>query len=68
LTFGLGKPEDGTTLTVEITWPSGQKDTITNLKPNQSIVIQEGKGVTSQEPITFVHTPPAASPSPTPAS
>jgi len=64
LTFGLGKPEDGTTLTVEITWPGGQKDTISNLKPNQSIVVQEGKGVTAQEPIIFVHTPPQPSPSP----
>jgi hypothetical protein len=67
LTFGLGKPEDGTTLTVEITWPGGQKDTISNVKPNQSIVVQEGKGLTSQEPIIFVH-PPSASPTPTPSS
>src|SRR4029079_10708438 len=66
LTFGLGKPEEGTTLTLEITWPGGQKDTISNLKPNQSIVVQEGKGVTAQEPIIFVRTPPT--PSPTPAS
>jgi len=64
LTFGLGKPEDGTTLTLDITWPGGQKDTITGLKPNQSIVVQEGKGVTAQEPIIFVHTPPAPSPTP----
>src|SRR5678816_2060595 len=68
LTFGLGKPEDGTTLTLEITWPGGQKDTISNLKPNQSILVQEGKGVTAQEPIIFVHTPPAPSPSPSPSS
>src|ERR1044072_6282588 len=65
LTFGLGKPEEGTTLTLEITWPGGQKDTISNLKPNQSIVVQEGKGVISQAHIIFVHTPPAPSPSPT---
>jgi hypothetical protein len=65
LTFGLGKPEEGTTLTLEITWPGGQKDTISNLKPNQSIVVQEGKGVTSQEPIIFVRT---LSPSPSPTS
>ena len=56
LTFGLGKPEDGTTLTLEITWPGGQKDTIPNLKPNQSIVVQEGKGVTNSEQIVFVRT------------
>ena len=66
LTFGLGKPEEGTTLTLEITWPGGQKDTITNVKPNQSIVVQEGKGIATQEPIIFVRTPPAPSPTPTP--
>jgi len=68
LTFGLGKPEEGTTLTLEITWPGGQKDTISNLKPNQSIVVQEGKGVTAQEPIIFVRTPPTPSPTPTPST
>jgi len=65
LTFGLGKPEEGTTLTLEITWPGGQKETIPNLKPNQSLVVLEGKGITLQEPIVFVRTPPAPSPSPT---
>ena len=64
LTFGLGKPEEGTTLTLEITWPSGQKDRIADIKPNQSIVVQEGKGVVSSEPIVFVRTP-APQPSPT---
>src|SRR5678815_221734 len=70
LTFGLGKPEEGTTLTLEITWPGGQKDSISNLKPNQSIVVQEGRGVTAQEPIIFVRTPPtpALSPTPTPST
>lgn len=65
LVFGLGKPEEGTTLTIEITWPGGQKDRIADVKPNQSITIQEGKGVTSTEPIVFVRTPPTPSPSPT---
>jgi hypothetical protein len=65
LTFGLGKPEEGTTLSLEISWPGGQKETIPNIKPNQSLVVLEGKGVTNQEPIVFVRTPPAPSPSPT---
>ena len=65
LTFGLGKPEEGTTLNIEISWPGGQKETITNVKPNQSVVVLEGKGITNQEPIVFVRTPPAPSPSPT---
>jgi hypothetical protein len=64
LVFGLGKPEEGLTLTVEITWPSGQRDTASNVKPNQSLVIEEGKGVTTSAPIVFVPVP-AASPSPT---
>jgi hypothetical protein len=53
LTFGLGKPEEGVTLTVEIFWPGGQKDRIADIKPNHSIVVQEGKGVIASEPIVF---------------
>jgi hypothetical protein len=63
MTFGLGKPEEGMTLSLEINWPGGQKDRITDLKPNQSITVQEGKGVIASEPIVFVRTPP---PTPTP--
>ncbi len=66
LTFGLGKPEEGTTLTLEITWPGGQKDIIPNIKPNQSLVVLEGKGITLQEPIVFVRTPATPSSTPTP--
>jgi len=66
LVLGLGKPEEGLTLTVEITWPSGQRDTASNVKPNQSLVIEEGKGVTTSAPIVFVPIP-AASPSPSPS-
>jgi hypothetical protein len=64
LTFGLGKPEEGTTLTVEVTWPGGQKETITDLKPNLFVTVQEGKGVTTSEPIVFVRAAPQPSPSP----
>jgi hypothetical protein len=42
------------TLTLEITWLTGQKDTLTNVQPNQSLTVQEGKGVTGVEPISFV--------------
>jgi hypothetical protein len=38
---------------LEITWPGNQKETIPNIKPNQAVVVTEGKGVTSQEPIVF---------------
>lgn len=64
LVFGLGKPEEGLTLTVEIVWPGGQRETVPNVKPNQSITIQEGKGVTASNQIAFVL---GASPSPSPA-
>ncbi len=64
LTFGLGKPEDGTTLSLEITWPSGQKQTISEIKPNQFITVQEDKGVTSAQQIVFAPAPPQPSPSP----
>jgi hypothetical protein len=64
LVFGLGAPEEGRTLSLEIVWPGGQKDTISDLKPNQSLTVQEGKGVISAAPIVFARA--AATPSPTP--
>jgi hypothetical protein len=45
LTFGLGKetqPE-----VVEITWPSGQKDSLKNLKANATYIVQEGGRIIS---------------------
>src|SRR6201988_5310633 len=65
LTFGLGQPEEGRTLSLEIAWPSGQVDTITDVKPNQSITVQEGKGVVTSAPIVFAKPAPSPSPSPT---
>ena len=66
LVFGLGKPDEGLLLTIEIAWPGGQKETIANIKPNQSVVIQEGKGVASASQIVFVPVPtPSPSVSPT---
>ncbi len=61
LVFGLGAPEEGRTLSLEIVWPSGQKDTLTDIKPNQSVTVQEGKGITSAAAIVF------ARPAPTPS-
>jgi len=49
LTFGLGKPEEGKTVSLEIVWPSGQKDSISNIKPNQFITVKEGKGIISAQ-------------------
>ncbi len=57
LTFGLGKPEEGKIVSLEIVWPSGRKERLTAIKPNQFITLQEGKGVVSAQPIVF--SPPA---------
>jgi hypothetical protein len=53
LTFGLGKPDAGKSVTLEIVWPSGHKDSLPNIKPDQFITVQEGKGVISAQPIEF---------------
>jgi hypothetical protein len=53
LTFGLGKPEEGKTVDLEIVWPSGQKDTVAKVKPNQFITVKEGQGIVSALPILF---------------
>jgi predicted secreted protein len=65
LVFGLGKPEEGLSLSLEVVWPGGHRENIAEVKPNQAITIQEGKGVTASNPIVFVPAP-TSSPSPTP--
>jgi len=65
--FGLGAPEDGRMLSLEIAWPSGGRDTITDLKPNQSITVLEGKGITNATPIVFAKPAPTPSPQASPA-
>jgi enediyne biosynthesis protein E4 len=56
LTFGLGKPESGKTVSLEIVWPSGRKDTIPDIRPNQFITVKEGKGIISAQPLVLVKT------------
>ena len=41
--FGLGKAEKVDLL--EIRWPSGQIDTLKDVKPNQVIYVKEGEGI-----------------------
>ena len=67
IVFGLGAPEEGKTLSLDIIWPSGQKDTISDVKPNQSITVEEGKGLLSAAPIVFSKPAPTPTPTPTPA-
>jgi hypothetical protein len=51
LTFGLGKAEKAQT--IEITWPNGVKQTLSDVAANQELTIEEGKGITSASPIVF---------------
>ena len=46
LTFGLGA--DQAVAALEIEWPSGAKQKLTNISANQGITIEEGKGIVSQ--------------------
>jgi len=52
VTFGLGKSDK--VPRVEVTWPSGRVDTMTDVNANQEIVIQEGKGIISAQPVMLV--------------
>jgi hypothetical protein len=47
--FGLGRAAKIDRL--EIHWPSGQTEALTNLSPNQILTITEGKGVTARTPL-----------------
>ncbi|HEX4486556.1 MAG TPA: CRTAC1 family protein [Terriglobales bacterium] len=51
LTFGLGKPQEGKTAGLTIEWPSGKKDSVPNIKPNQFLTVKEGKGIISSQEI-----------------
>ncbi len=46
LHFGLGS---ATTVSLEIRWPNGNQETITDVKGDQLVVIEEGKGVVRTE-------------------
>jgi hypothetical protein len=41
--FGLGKADK--VELIEIRWPSGQVDTLKDVKANRLIVVEEGKGI-----------------------
>jgi hypothetical protein len=51
VTFGLGKVEKVSR--VEVTWPSGRKDVVSDVDANQAITIQEGKGVIANQPMSL---------------
>jgi hypothetical protein len=43
LTFGLAN--ESRAQSVEVTWPSGQTDRISNVDTGQTVIIEEGKGI-----------------------
>ncbi len=53
LTFGLGRPGTNGTVSVQITWPSGKKESFSGVKANQTITLEEGKGIAATQPISF---------------
>jgi hypothetical protein len=53
VTFGLGKPDPSRRMRLTIMWPSGHKDTVENLTPNQAISVQEAKGIVASRAIVF---------------
>jgi hypothetical protein len=53
LTFGLQKPGLAKNLHLQIAWPSGRKESIADVKPNQFLTIQEGKGIVAATQINF---------------
>jgi hypothetical protein len=48
LTFGLAK--DTVVTAIDVEWPSGVKDHVTNVAANQFVTIEEGKGIVSSAP------------------
>ncbi len=48
LTFGLGPQTKADS--VEIQWPSGQVDKLSNVNAGQTVTIQEGKGIIVNRP------------------
>ncbi len=57
LTFGLGKAGSVKSTRLQIIWPSGQKETLADVKPNQIVTVKEGKGIISFAPINFAAVP-----------
>jgi hypothetical protein len=54
LTFGLGQQLKADA--VEIQWPSGHVDKLSNVSAGQTVTVEEGKGIVASRP----YTPPKA--------
>ncbi|HEY0760039.1 MAG TPA: CRTAC1 family protein [Acidisarcina sp.] len=53
LTFGLGKPVPDKKAFIDIVWPSGHKDSYSQVAVDQYLVVKEAFGILSAEPIVF---------------
>jgi hypothetical protein len=53
LTFGLGRPGSNASVNLQIVWPIGKRESFGGIKANQSITIEEGKGIVASQPISF---------------
>jgi hypothetical protein len=53
LTFGLGSQAKADT--IEVQWPSGQVDKLSNVNAGQTVTVQEGKGIVSARPYNSTH-------------
>ena len=60
LTFGLGSRARADS--VEVRWPSGQVDKLTNVAAGHTITVEEGKGIKSQQPYRKAAAKPAGQP------
>jgi enediyne biosynthesis protein E4 len=49
LTFGLGTSKAVTK--IEVKWPGGTTETLPGVDANQTLMIEEGKGVTGRSPL-----------------
>ncbi|MFT4112869.1 CRTAC1 family protein [Silvibacterium sp.] len=49
LTFGLGKPDAKNVAKIEIAWPSGRRETVADVAPNQFVTVEEGKGIVAKQ-------------------
>jgi len=54
LTFGLGQQSKADS--IEIQWPSGQADKLSNVNAGQTITVQEGKGIVNSRAYSAPHT------------
>jgi len=53
LTFGLGRPGANKIAGLQIAWPTGKKESFREIKPDQLLTLEEGKGIVSAQPISF---------------